>query len=253
MKVCQIPECGGKHRAKGYCTKHYQRLLKHGDVHATARPRGRVCEVEGCEKPHNARGYCSMHYASWERYGDPLATKTTRHRPDCVLCSRKHHARGLCFRHYDRFNKYGDPFYDGTPVVCKVPDCLEPKRSRGYCDLHYYRWRRYGDPLAGRAPEGTIAPMGEELDLAPLWDLIVRRGGLAEVCAEVGIEYESTLYERVDKWLYRARAENGWRIDVAYVDYIAVKILRSHPALVYGDAWWTPEVCEDEEPWGVAA
>lgn len=31
-RVCSLPECGGKHYGKGYCGKHYQRAVKHGDT-----------------------------------------------------------------------------------------------------------------------------------------------------------------------------------------------------------------------------
>lgn len=31
MKVCSIEGCGRKHEAKGFCNRHYHRLMKHGD------------------------------------------------------------------------------------------------------------------------------------------------------------------------------------------------------------------------------
>lgn len=30
-RLCSIPECGEKHKSKGYCPKHYKRLRLHGD------------------------------------------------------------------------------------------------------------------------------------------------------------------------------------------------------------------------------
>lgn len=32
MSFCSVDNCNGKHKAKGYCAKHYERLKKHGDV-----------------------------------------------------------------------------------------------------------------------------------------------------------------------------------------------------------------------------
>lgn len=34
MRICEIPECGKKHSAKGLCIGHYQRLRKTGSVNA---------------------------------------------------------------------------------------------------------------------------------------------------------------------------------------------------------------------------
>lgn len=32
MRNCSVIDCNGKHKAKGYCAKHYERLRTHGDV-----------------------------------------------------------------------------------------------------------------------------------------------------------------------------------------------------------------------------
>ncbi len=32
MRYCNVVNCNGAHKAKGYCAKHYERLKKHGDV-----------------------------------------------------------------------------------------------------------------------------------------------------------------------------------------------------------------------------
>jgi hypothetical protein len=35
-------------------------------------PSVRLCDVPDCGKKHKARGYCQGHVARWRRYGDPL-------------------------------------------------------------------------------------------------------------------------------------------------------------------------------------
>ena len=32
MKTCKVEGCNNKHKAKGYCQKHYQQLLRHGET-----------------------------------------------------------------------------------------------------------------------------------------------------------------------------------------------------------------------------
>ena len=45
-KLCKIENCSGKHKAKGYCQKHYRRLQRHGDVNEVK------CEVGYNNKSH---------------------------------------------------------------------------------------------------------------------------------------------------------------------------------------------------------
>ena len=35
MRGCDIENCSNKHLANGYCKKHYQRFIRHGDPHIT--------------------------------------------------------------------------------------------------------------------------------------------------------------------------------------------------------------------------
>lgn len=40
--TCSVPGCEGKHHARGWCKKHYQRWRRHGDPETTDHPRERV-------------------------------------------------------------------------------------------------------------------------------------------------------------------------------------------------------------------
>ena len=67
---CRVPDCHGKHKARGYCNKHYRRVLRHGSVDGH-RERGGPnigpCSVDGCDSPAWTRGWCTKHYSRWRR------------------------------------------------------------------------------------------------------------------------------------------------------------------------------------------
>lgn len=89
-----MADCGGRVVARGYCGKHYQRFLKHGDAAATKRPRDRVCSVEGCDEKHESLGFCLRHLTRFRRYGNPgPAEPMRRRRPDRTVSPRDGYVR----------------------------------------------------------------------------------------------------------------------------------------------------------------
>ena len=38
--------------------------------------KNRTCTIDGCDAVHRARGWCSKHWDRWARHGDPLAGRT---------------------------------------------------------------------------------------------------------------------------------------------------------------------------------
>ncbi|MDF2835202.1 MAG: hypothetical protein K0Q63_842 [Paenibacillus sp.] len=65
MEICTIENCLKPLKAKGLCSMHHQRMLRHGDPN-TVRPR-RVkimteCEWVSCRAPATTRGLCPKHY-----------------------------------------------------------------------------------------------------------------------------------------------------------------------------------------------
>lgn len=80
-KLCAVHDCGKPVIARGYCTKHYQRVQKHGDPLKTHRLEGAICTVEGCEKPVKAKGFCRAHYWRATQHGDPLGGGTSPGEP----------------------------------------------------------------------------------------------------------------------------------------------------------------------------
>lgn len=107
-RICVIPGCGKKEKAKGWCAMHHQRYRRNGDPLAL---KGRVtikCQVENCDAPaYRKYGYCYHHTYRFMRYGDPLAgRKVTRY---CTVpgCGRPHRARGWCGKHYVQYHLKG--------------------------------------------------------------------------------------------------------------------------------------------------
>lgn len=49
----------------------------------------RTCTVPECGKPHKAKGYCSQHYQRWSRHGDVDADNRSGPRPGTALPERK--------------------------------------------------------------------------------------------------------------------------------------------------------------------
>lgn len=65
METCNIENCLKPLKAKGLCSMHHQRMLRHGDPN-TVRPR-RVrkqteCKWINCHAPATTKGLCPKHY-----------------------------------------------------------------------------------------------------------------------------------------------------------------------------------------------
>lgn len=75
MKKCKVNNCDGKHKAKGYCDKHYRQYRKYGERLAPVKE-VKVCSVNGCNNEVCAKGYCSKHYQQYKRCGHILNRTT---------------------------------------------------------------------------------------------------------------------------------------------------------------------------------
>ncbi len=68
------------------------------------------CSVEGCSKPQMAMTWCSKHYSRWRRHGDLDAKrKAPAPKPKCSVdgCSAQSSKKGFCGPHYQRLYTYG--------------------------------------------------------------------------------------------------------------------------------------------------
>ena len=73
MKLCSVRDCDNAVAHKGWCGKHYQRWLRHGDPAAKVKlSPGEVvaCTVGDCGRKHYAYSYCQMHYNRWKKHGE---------------------------------------------------------------------------------------------------------------------------------------------------------------------------------------
>lgn len=63
-RVCSVDGCERKHEARGYCSTHYQRLMKGLKIDSPIKsPDGsQGCLIEKCDRAHLAGGYCKVHY-----------------------------------------------------------------------------------------------------------------------------------------------------------------------------------------------
>lgn len=70
-KICSVEECGLKHYAKGFCSKHYSRFLENGNpIRKTMINKEKTCQApEGCSEQAIAKGYCQKHYIRFLRNG----------------------------------------------------------------------------------------------------------------------------------------------------------------------------------------
>lgn len=118
-ETCLFDGCerkDGKRSRRGYCSKHYQRLMAHGNpsiVYSNKRAEIQ-CQVAECQEQVRTSGYCNKHYARFLRYGDPQVVHKPglpRRQAGCTIegCDRKAQSKNLCLRHYNKMRRNRDP------------------------------------------------------------------------------------------------------------------------------------------------
>ncbi|AFQ29913.1 hypothetical protein P4493_05310 [Bacillus thuringiensis] len=100
MKLCSVDGCKVKHRAKGYCPRHYRQARAGKEITLEyINQTGRVCSLDGRNRKHRAKGLCKLHYDN-ARY----TIRPTKPIRLCTIagCTKKHQAKGLCLNHYNQ-------------------------------------------------------------------------------------------------------------------------------------------------------
>lgn len=86
----QCSKCPSSVRAKGLCAAHYQKHLRDSKGE---------CTFRGCNNPWFSRGFCSTHYKKLRKSGDLKPTRTSKGCAT-QGCNNPHRALGFCNEHY---------------------------------------------------------------------------------------------------------------------------------------------------------
>jgi hypothetical protein len=166
MALCLVADCGKPIRARGYCTAHYGRLLRHGDptagVKTGRKPKPKPeCSAAGCQLLARRRGYCPDHLA--EHLADERARDRSGPPGGCEFegCPNPPNGSrsGHCHGHSAQLTR-GVPLRPlrarrPRAAHCQAEECRRPVLARNYCITHYERWRQGQDV---DAPILTYAP-----------------------------------------------------------------------------------------------
>jgi hypothetical protein len=160
---CSVHGCEREVTTRGWCTAHYQRWWRSGDVRADvpigARPPRDTarCAVDACDREVASRGWCATHYKRWQRNGT-VEVQRTIYDPDetCAVdgCEAPIDGRGWCHGHLQRWLRNGDVEADiplgrrRQPETCTVDDCDRDTNAKGFCRSHRARQVKHGDVLA---------------------------------------------------------------------------------------------------------
>lgn len=70
MSNCKNNQCNSQVSSRGYCRKHYVRMMRHGELEVIY-PKNQYenCSVAGCENKHSCKSYCNKHYIQFRKYG----------------------------------------------------------------------------------------------------------------------------------------------------------------------------------------
>lgn len=97
-KICEVSGCGQRHKARGFCNRHYRAAVVAGELIVG---RTKECYVAGCGQQYGIiRGFCPKHYKTAFRVGDLVARISIPRGCRFPGCGREHEAKGLCVRHY---------------------------------------------------------------------------------------------------------------------------------------------------------
>lgn len=81
-QTCSVTNCSKLIFRRDWCSMHYSRLMRYGDlnaVHKPGNPRSLgTCRVDNCNRDSIARDLCDKHYQRWAKFGDPLVVKVDR-------------------------------------------------------------------------------------------------------------------------------------------------------------------------------
>lgn len=170
MRTCSINECNGEHVAKGFCAKHYARLLKHGDPMKTlTAERGNAITYHG----YKIYGRKKEHISIAEKaFGGKLPKGSVVHHADynklnnensnLVVCSIGYHK--LIHQRTDAYNACGNANWRKCKYCKKYddPKNLYINGTSGYHrECHSKRNPNYGKKRG--MPHRVIEAFGKSM------------------------------------------------------------------------------------------
>jgi hypothetical protein len=169
QRMCTVPGCARSLVACGYCSGHYQRLKKHGDVDPT---RPLIQKINQYDCPPGVCAQCGNEISRPspnQRFCASACGREWRkaNNPPCSVegCDGRAERKGMCQAHFCRQR-------DGRPLdaplkrrrpwgtECEVVGCTEKSQESGLCGSHAARFRKHGDVLA-HVPLRKLGPRGE--------------------------------------------------------------------------------------------
>lgn len=178
QRCCSVDGCTKPHKARGFCSEHYQRFKTGRDVTVAIKRRDRNppahCTAPECVQPVKSRGLCKMHYARLLRHG---TIEQVSHEKPCSVegCEAVAVAKGLCQKHYYRQLRSGTTADSKVRLddfrKCSVGSCLNIAVAQGFCGTHYKRHQRQGHVLETRAADWGAR---EKHPLYAMWKNLMR-------------------------------------------------------------------------------
>lgn len=148
MKICNIPGCGRKHEAKGYCSKHYKRIVLKGSINLSTEDLRKVVPdpmEDFLSKIKKLEGGCWL----WTGYTrkDGYGQLTTGRKP--------FYAHVWAYKHFKGDIPKGHELHHRCPNhACINPDHLEPLKKPKHLSL--------GESPPARNARKTQCPKGHD-------------------------------------------------------------------------------------------
>lgn len=129
----------------------------------------KICSVDGCQSGSVAKGYCSKHYAAVKRHGVPNAPGTPKGALKAFIARALQSDTDECIEWpFAKASGYGTVRVDGKMVgahvmVCKKTHGTRPEGmdaahkcgNRGCINPKHIRWKTRSENLAERDEHGT--------------------------------------------------------------------------------------------------
>ena len=188
----------------------------------------KICSVKGCGKRHKARGFCARHYFRWGKHGDPSvgAQKTERGAARLWLLAHVDYADDACLIWPFTTTTKGYPSmkWDGRTagahrVMCELAHGPAPTPEHevahfcgngkiGCINQKHLRWATTSDNHAEKENHGTLL-YGSKLKHSKLTeDDIVKIRALFSTRTDIQI---ASQFGVSDSAIYQIRVGKSWR------------------------------------------